>query len=75
VTLKLDREPSLIAKHEGFSYQNAAVEAIQDLEYAAVFHEQGLGKTKIGVDLALLWLKSAVVDSVLIVTKKGLIEN
>ena len=75
MTLKLDREPSLIAKHEGFSYQNAAVEAIQDLEYAAVFHEQGLGKTKIGVDLALLWLKSAVVDSVLIVTKKGLIEN
>src|SRR5262249_6873638 len=37
--------------------------------------EQGLGKTKIGVDVALEWLKGNLVDSVLIVTKRGLIEN
>jgi len=75
VTLKLEREPSYLAKHQGFLYQNAAVDAIRDLEYSAIFHEQGLGKTKIGVDLSLLWLKSSVVDSVLIVTKKGLVQN
>lgn len=75
MTLRLQREPVLTAKHKGFVYQVAAVDAVRNLEYAAVFHEQGLGKTKIGVDLALLWLKEHVVDSVLIVTKKGLIQN
>lgn len=75
MTFKLKREPSFAAKLEAFRYQLAAVDAIRDLPFAAVFHEQGLGKTKIGVDLALLWLKGGVVDSVLIVTKKGLIQN
>src|SRR5271170_1183086 len=73
--LKLTREPILTAKHKGFEYQTAAVEAIKNLEYSAVFHEQGLGKTKIGVDLTLCWLRQGVVDSVIIVTKKGLIQN
>lgn len=75
MSLKLIREPALTAKQRGFPYQLEAVEAIKNLEYSAIFHEQGLGKTKIGLDLALLWLKQAVVDSVLIVTKKGLIQN
>lgn len=75
MALKLIREPSLTAKHLGFAYQLAAVEAVKDLQYAAIFHEQGLGKTKIGVDLALLWLRQGVVDSVLVVTKKGLVQN
>lgn len=48
---------------------------MKGLPYAAIFHEQGLGKTKIGVDLALEWLKSNEVDSILIVTKRALIEN
>lgn len=73
--LKVQREPSLLAKHQGFGYQVEAVDAIKDLEYAAVFHEQGLGKTKIGVDLALTWLKADVVDAVMVITKRGLIEN
>lgn len=73
--LRVQREPSLLAKHQGFSYQVEAVEAIKDLEYAAVFHEQGLGKTKIGVDLALTWLKADVVDAVLVITKRGLVDN
>jgi SNF2 family DNA or RNA helicase len=75
MTLKLTREPNLAAKQQGFSYQVEAVDALKDLQYGAVFHEQGLGKTKIGVDLALVWLKTHAVDSVLIVTKKGLIQN
>ncbi|HVT37658.1 MAG TPA: DEAD/DEAH box helicase [Gemmatimonadaceae bacterium] len=73
--LNVQREGSREAKHAGFPYQVEAVEAIKDLEYAAVFHEQGLGKTKIAIDLALLWLRSQVVDSILFVTKKGLIAN
>jgi SNF2 family DNA or RNA helicase len=73
--LKAAREPDLTAKHKGFVYQVEAVNAIKGLDYAAVFHEQGLGKTKIGVDLALLWLTKDIVDSVLVVTKKGLIQN
>jgi SNF2 family DNA or RNA helicase len=75
MALKLTRDANLTAKHQGFVYQVAAVEAIKDLTYGAVFHEQGLGKTKIGVDLGLSWLKSNAVDSVLIVTKRGLIQN
>jgi SNF2 family DNA or RNA helicase len=75
VTLKLKREPLLTAKHRGFVYQVAALNAVKDLEYSAIFHEQGLGKTKIGVDLCLLWLKDGIVDSILVVTKRGLIQN
>ncbi len=75
MTLKLKREPLLIAKQIGFVYQVAAVNAVKNLEYSAIFHEQGLGKTKIGVDLCLLWLKEKVVDSVLVVTKRALIQN
>ena len=61
--------------HSPYAYQLHAVEAVKDLEYAALFHEQGLGKTKIALDLALLWLKGSVLDTVLIITKKGLVKN
>lgn len=73
--LLLRREPRLDVRHQGFLYQVQAIAAAKDLEYAAFFHEQGLGKTKIGIDLALTWLKEGVVDSVVIVTKKGLVKN
>jgi SNF2 family DNA or RNA helicase len=73
--LLLKREPRLDPRHEAFLYQVQAVEAVRQLEYAALFHEQGLGKTKIGIDLALSWLKERVADSVLIVTKRTLIKN
>lgn len=73
--LKLQKAANLHAKRLAFPHQLEALEAIKDLPFAAVFHEQGLGKTKIGLDLALSWLARDVVDSVLIITKKGLIEN
>ncbi len=73
--LKTRSDIRLEARHPGYAYQVDAVEAIKGLPYAAVFHEQGLGKTKIGVDVALCWLKENVVDSVIIVTKRSLIEN
>jgi SNF2 family DNA or RNA helicase len=64
-----------VAKFDALSYQSDAVHALEDLEYGAVFHEQGLGKTKIAIDLALHWLTSAIVDAVFIVTKRSLIPN
>jgi SNF2 family DNA or RNA helicase len=75
MTIKAQREPNLTCKHHGFSFQVEAVNELKDLGFGAVFHEQGLGKTKIGVDLALYWLSTGVADSVLIVTKKALIQN
>lgn len=69
------RRANLDAKRNAFPYQLDAFEAVKDLPFAAVFHEPGLGKTKIGLDLALWWLGRDVVDSVLIITKKSLIEN
>lgn len=71
----LQQEPDVSAKKESFPYQREAVEAIKDLEYSGVFHEQGLGKTKIAVDVALHWLATKAVDSVIIVTKKALVQN
>lgn len=75
MTIRAAREPDLNPKHAAFVYQVQAVDATKDLPYAAIFHEQGLGKTKIGIDLALYWLTKDVVDSVIIVTKRGLIQN
>ena len=51
------------------------LKAICDLPYAAVFHEQGLGKTKIAIDLTLYWLERDIVDTTFIVTKKTLVQN
>ena len=62
-------------KFESFAYQLNAVHSVSQLEYAALFHEQGLGKTKIALDLVVQWLKDKVVDSVILVTKKSLMNN
>lgn len=66
---------NLDPRTHAFPYQDDAVRAIRSLPYAAVFHEQGLGKTKIAIDLALEWLRSGDVDCVLVVTKKSLVKN
>lgn len=58
-----------------FPYQVQAFLTIKDLKYSAIFHEQGLGKTKIAIDLLLYWLEHQDIDTVLIVTKKQLIKN
>lgn len=73
--LKVRQEASFRSKHQSFPYQVETVEAIKDLKYAAIFHEQGLGKTKIAIDLALTWISKNILDSVIIITKKGLIRN
>lgn len=72
---RLRRPPLLNPKHEAYPYQLDAVTAVKSLPYAAIFHEQGLGKTKIAIDLILFWLGQDVVDTVFIVTKKALVKN
>ena len=64
-----------ILKHEAFPYQKEAFNEIKDLPYSAIFHEQGLGKTKIAIDLMLYWLKEKNIDCVFVVTKKQLVNN
>ena len=73
--IHLLKEPNLMAKYNAFPYQKEAFDAVKDLEYAAIFHEQGLGKTKIAIDVLLYWLKNTDIDTVLIVTKKQLVQN
>ena len=73
--IKLKKEPNLLPKHIAYEYQHQAVSSIRDLKYAAIFHEQGLGKTKIAIDIALYWLEKKLVDTVLFVAKKTLLHN
>lgn len=73
--ISVRREPSLDAKLQAFPFQQEAYNKIKDLEYGAIFHEQGLGKTKIAIDILLYWLKNTEIDTILIVTKKQLINN
>ncbi len=70
-----NKKLNLKSKFEGFDFQIQTLVSARNLEYAAIFHEQGLGKTKIAIDLGLDWLKEKIVDSVIIVVKKGLIKN
>lgn len=73
--LRPDPRLNFSARYKAFPYQLDAVEAVKDLEYAALFHEQGLGKTKIAIDLLLHWLTEQSLDTVMIITKRALVEN
>ena len=73
ITLK--NEPVLNAKYKAFDFQAKALEEICHLEYAAIFHEQGLGKSKIAIDLFLYWLEKKTIDTIIVVAKKNLVPN
>lgn len=73
--LRSTEKKPFTARHQALPFQAEAVLATRELPYAALFHEQGLGKTKMALDLALHWLTSGTVDSVMVVTKKALIPN
>ena len=73
--LRVTKKPNLETRQNAFPHQLEAFEAVKNLKFAAIFHEQGLGKTKIGLDLVLFWVAQDIVDSVVVVTKKSLIEN
>jgi SNF2 family DNA or RNA helicase len=74
-SFKLKTEPRLTAKHRAFAYQQEATDFVVGRDYSAIFHEQGLGKTKIAIDAGLSWLQRQIVDTVLIFAKKALVEN
>ena len=65
----------MITKYDAYPYQLDALRAVKSLTYAAIFHEQGLGKTKIAIDLMLTWLNEDIVDTVFVITKKSLVRN
>jgi SNF2 family DNA or RNA helicase len=74
--MKLIRQaPSLSLKKNAFPFQKDAFNLIKDKEYFAIFHEQGLGKTKIAIDLIYYWLQHKLIDSALIITKNSLVSN
>ncbi len=75
MAFKLRKPPSLTPKHDAYPYQLDAARAVKSLSYAAIFHEQGLGKTKIAIDIVLQWLGEDIVDTVFIVAKKTLVQN
>ena len=62
-------------KKDAFPYQAQVFMELKDLEYSAIFLEQGLGKTKIAIDLSLYWLTKKDIDTILIITKKQLVNN
>ena len=61
--------------YKPFNFQADAFENIKDKDFFGIFHEQGLGKTKIAIDLALYWLEEEHCQSVIFVTKKSLLKN
>lgn len=73
--IRLKKEPQLDGKLEPFAFQREAIDFARHLEYSAIFFEQGLGKTKIAIDLIRSWLTARELDTVIVVTKKGLINN
>lgn len=73
--LNLKKPARLDKLTQAFAYQLEATEYVRSLPYSAIFFEQGLGKTKIAIDLTIDWLSDSTVDSVIIVTKKGLVKN
>ncbi len=73
--IKSSFEVNYSAKNTAFPYQAQAFMTVKDMDYCAIFHEQGLGKTKIAIDLLLYWLSKRDIDTVMIVTKKQLVKN
>jgi Superfamily II DNA/RNA helicases, SNF2 family len=62
-------------KYDAFPYQREAFNSLKDLPFSAIFHEQGLGKTKIAIDLILYWLTQKDIDTVIVISKKQLVKN
>jgi SNF2 family DNA or RNA helicase len=73
--IRFYKEPNINPRYKAYPYQYQAVKSVCDLEYAAIFHEQGLGKSKIAIDIMLYWLEKKYIDTVLFVVKKSLIHN
>lgn len=67
--------PSYVFKTQPFAHQREEWEFSRDLEYRAIFWEQGTGKSKLIIDTACwLWL-SGVIDAVVVVAPNGVHRN
>ena len=64
-----------VLNFSGYEYQVNAVDLLLDAEYGACFFEQGLGKTKVAIDIVVNWLNKKTCDTVIIFTKKHLVKN
>jgi SNF2 family DNA or RNA helicase len=73
--IRLIKEPNINSKYKAYPYQDQAVKTVCDLEYSAIFHEQGLGKSKIAIDIMLYWLEKKYADTILLIVKKSLVNN
>lgn len=73
--LVLNKEPDYSQKKSTFEFQIKAENFIKNKDYCGIFYEQGLGKTKIALDISLDWFIQKEVDTVIVVTKKSLIQN
>ena len=62
-------------KKSAYSFQTEATDFCLNQDYSAIFYEQGLGKTKIAVDLLLKWLSNDTVTKVTRRYKKRAIEK
>ena len=71
----IKKKLNLVLKKDAYPFQKDAFDEIKNKDYFAIFHQQGLGKTKIAIDLAFHWLENNLVESVMICTKKSLIKN
>lgn len=60
---------------KAFKHQDDVFEAAKDQPYYALFLEQGLGKTKIAIDLIEYHFERNEIDAAIVVTTKGLIAN
>lgn len=60
---------------EAFEHQSMVYQRAKDREYFALFLEQGLGKTKIAIDLLEYHFTNHKIDAAIVVTTKGLMGN
>ena len=58
------------SKTKTFNVQDDVIKKIKNLDYAGIFFEQGLGKTKIAIETLLSWFSEQKIERVIIVTKK-----
>jgi SWI/SNF-related matrix-associated actin-dependent regulator 1 of chromatin subfamily A len=62
-------------KTKPYPHQVEAIEYITNNVNVPLFHEQGLGKTKIVIEALCNNMEQAIIDGALIICKKSLIEN
>ncbi len=58
-----------------FNHQVREFNRFKDQEYGALFWDMGLGKTRVAIELSEHWYEDNIVDAVVVITMKSLINN